>query len=229
MSQLQTYPNKKEPPSQEVLQKRKEPKIVESRRASPELAHGQAVIVFARWILVVAGLFLIVWNPDPLNNLRIQVMTIMVLALMNFFLQAHILMGRQTITLAVYFASVVDFVVITVLIALNGGFTSNSYVFYFPAILAISVAFDTPIIVGYVGSVSFIYFFISLVGGPFNSDDLPVLIARILMMIAVAFCGNLYWHIEQRRREATRQAHEQLVAEVRRGPARQTRREAVTK
>ena len=222
MSQSNSYSTKEKPSIEDILTKKRSP--VMNGEEESELTFGQPVIVIARWILVVAGLFLIIWNPDHIGNLRIQVMTIFVLAMMNFFLQAQMLMGRKTITSVVYFASLVDFVVITVLIGLNGGFTSNSYVFYFPAILAISVAFETTITVGYVGTASFVYFFLSLTGGGFSSDDLPTLIARLLMMIAVAFCGNLYWHIERNRRQATRQAHQQLLAELRRGKTRQAKR-----
>ncbi|MCP4357117.1 MAG: hypothetical protein GY796_03750 [Chloroflexi bacterium] len=186
-------------------------------RESSELAYGQSVIVAARWILVVTGLFLILWNPDPLNNLRIQVMTIIMLALMNFYLQTQILMGQKALAPVVYAASIVDFVVITLLIWLNGGFASNTYVFYFPAILAISVAFETAVTIGFVGSAASLYFLLCLGTGAVMADNFPALLSRILMMVAIAFCSNLYWHIERNRRSTAQKAHERLLAEIRRG------------
>jgi hypothetical protein len=169
--------------------------------------------------LVVTGLFLILWNPEPLNDLRIQVITIILLALMNFYLQAQILMGQKALAPVVYVASVVDFLVITLLVLLNGGFASNTYVFYFPAILAISVAFETAVTIGLVGSVTAFYLLLCLGTGATTADNFPTLVARLLMMVAIAFCGNLFWHIERKRRQAAVQAHERLLAEVRRPQA----------
>lgn len=218
MSQTQSYPtpNLPQPTSESTRNKKPKSKFDGLVADASELAYGQTVIVTARWILVVTGLFLILWNPDPLFNLRFQVLTIIMLALMNFYLQAQILTGRKTLTPVVYAASVVDFLVITLLIWLNGGFESNTYVFYFPAILAISVAFDSAITIGFVGSAASLYFLLCLATGAITTDNLPVLIARVLMMIAIAFCGNLYWRIERNRREAAQKAHESLLAEVRR-------------
>ena len=35
-----------------------------------ELAHGEGVIIAARWILVVAGLLLALWNPPGSSSCR---------------------------------------------------------------------------------------------------------------------------------------------------------------
>ena len=40
---------------------------------SSEMALGQMVIVVARWLLVLVGLLVAVWNPDPLPQLRVQI------------------------------------------------------------------------------------------------------------------------------------------------------------
>ncbi len=219
MSQTHAVPSQT-PPKSETSSK-KPPKQQSKQHISEdsELAYGQSVIVTARWILVVTGLFLIFWNPDPLSNLRIQVVIVIVLALMNFYLQAQILTGKKTLTPVVYAASAVDFIVITLLVMLNSGFDSNTYIFFFPAILAISVAFETAVTIGFVGSAAGIYTLICLATGAMTDDNLPALIARVLMMTAIAFCGSLYWHIERNRRQAAREAHEQLLAEVQRGHA----------
>lgn len=224
MSQTQTYPTQDKPQSQSEAPKKKKPtqQFKHHVTDSSELAYGQSVIVIARWILVITGLFLILWNPDPISNLRIQVITVLVLALMNFYLQAQILTGKKTFTPVIYTASVVDFIVITLLVLLSGGFDSNTYIFYFPAIMAISVAFETAITIGFVGSAAGIYGVICLGSGAITDDNLPALIARILMMAAIAFCGSLYWHIEHNRRLTAETAHEQLLAEVQRRQPHQT-------
>lgn len=219
MSQIQSYSATND--SRRSKQKRPEPQIHKVPSGSSELAYGQSVIVTARWILVVTGLFLIMWNPDPLNNLRIQVLIVIILALMNFYLQAQILTRQKTLAPVVYLASVVDFIVITMLVWLNGGFDSNTYIFYFPAILAISVAFETAVTISFVGSAGAIYFLLCLGTGWVDPDLFPVVFARVLMMVAIAFCGNLYWHLERKRRIAAQTAHEQLLHEIRRESSHQ--------
>ena len=115
-------------------------------RISPQdpedLMYGQSVIVSARWILVVSGLFLALWNPGPMSELRVQILFILLLAVANFYLQAQLLMQKPANSGVVYFASAADLAVISVMVILGGGFESNVYVFYFPALLALSVAFS---------------------------------------------------------------------------------------
>ena len=59
-----------------------------------DLAHGQVVIIAARWVLVVAGLILALWDPAPIAELRFQIVFILGLAMVNFYLQAQVLMRR---------------------------------------------------------------------------------------------------------------------------------------
>jgi hypothetical protein len=204
-------------PHNEAMANKKIPKPLWRERLmeASELIYGQSVIVTARWILVVTGLFLVLWNPDPLGSLRVQVVAIIMLALMNFYLQAQILMRRQTITAVVYAASIVDFTIITVLIMLSGGFYSETYVFYFPAMMAISVAFNKEVTIGFVAAAAVAYALIFLASAP-DVTSLPVLMIRLLMMAGILVCGNLYWRIEHERRLAGSNAHEKLLAEVKR-------------
>ena len=51
------------------------------RVLSTELARGQTVIVYARWLLVLVGLLVAVWNPDSLPQLRIQVGVVLTVAI----------------------------------------------------------------------------------------------------------------------------------------------------
>ncbi|MDP9071156.1 MAG: hypothetical protein M3N68_07700, partial [Actinomycetota bacterium] len=41
-------------------------------------------------------------------------------------------------------------------------------------------------------------------------SEIQVLLTRLLMLAAVAFCGNLYWRVEARRRVELEQADELL-------------------
>ena len=76
-------------------------RILETVKVAEELRHGQIVIIIARWILVVSGLLLAMWNPAPMGSLRIQIVFILGVAMVNFYLHAQVLMGRPTIIPAV--------------------------------------------------------------------------------------------------------------------------------
>lgn len=229
MSQTHSFPTGKPSDPWPLKRKPGRPAGRGTAAQTSELAYGQSVIVTARWILVIAGFCLVLWNPDEIGDLRLQIGVILLLAFMNFFLQAQILMKRPALEPVIYAASLLDFAVITLLVWAHGGFTANTFIFYLPAILAISVAFETALVLGYVGGAIAIYGLICMATGGFTAGNMPVLIARILMLIAVAFCGNLYWHIERGRRQAAIEAHEALLAEVRQRQTRrpQTRRQEV--
>lgn len=180
-----------------------------------DLIYGQSVIVTARWILVLAGLFLALWNPGPLGELRVQILFILLLAVANFYLQAQLLMKKPASSTVVYFASAADLAVISIMVILGGGFDSNTYVFYFPAILAFSVAFSPAMTLLFAGGAAGFYTFVSLGSALFGEIDFQVLVARLIMLAAVAVCGQIYWRIERSRRGAAVKARKRLVAQLR--------------
>ncbi len=173
--------------------------------SSEDLTPGQIVVITARWILVAAGLGLALWNPDAVGELRVQIMLIVSLAIANFFLHSQLLMGKQVIPPIAYAASAADILVISMIIIAGGGFSSPLYVFYFPAIFAISVAFDTK------GSMTFTVGAVALyglIGAPDVVDGGAELMARMVMMVAVAVCGNVFWRHERERRRESEKAPE---------------------
>ncbi len=189
-----------------------------------ELAWGQGVVITARWILVGAGLLLAVWNADSLAELRVQVLVILLLAVANFYLHAQLLMRRRTLSIVVYGASAADLAVITVLVLSSGGFSSDVFIFYFPALLALSVAFPTMLTFLYTGGMLGFYGLIGLASVDANLDNLQILLARLIILGGVAFCGNLYWRIENHRRRAAEETREQLMEQIQKRQARRPAR-----
>lgn len=184
-----------------------------------DMMYGQSVIVTARWILVVSALFLALWNPGPMGELRVQVLFILLLAVANFYLQAQLLMKKPASSGVVYFASAADLAVITVMVVLGSGFESNVYVFYFPALLALSVAFSPAATLLFAGGAVSMYAAVSLGSALFGAIDFQVLLARLIMMSAVAVCGQVYWRIERSRRGAAVKARKRLIAQLREAKA----------
>jgi len=170
--------------------------------AAAGLDHGQTVIVTARWILIAVGLFLVTVVPShDVGEVRLQVALILLLGLGNFFLHGLLLKGRPVSGAVAYAASAIDLTVVTILLASQGG-DSPVYVLYFPALLALSVAFEPTITALYAAGTAAVYGALAIVEGL----DPAIAVTRALMFVAVAFCGAVYWQVERDRRSRQRSA-----------------------
>jgi hypothetical protein len=169
------------------------------RDARTDLDHGQIVVVTARWLMIVVGLVLtIVYPTGALGDLRLQISMILLLAIGNFYLHAQVIRGRPIQLWAAYAASGADLLVISLLIAAQGGFGSYRYVLYFPALLALSVAFEPLVTLAFAVATVAVYSAISMLTT--EPTDAPIVASRLLMLAAVAFCGAVYWRVERERR-----------------------------
>ena len=152
------------------------------------------------------------WDPSALGDLRLQLLVLFLLSLFNFYLQLQTLTRRVIPAEIVYAASAADIVVISLLVLVAQGLSSDVYVFYYPAILALSVAFATETSAVYALAAAGLYAVICLghlsSGGALTNDNLQTLFARLFMIVAVAVCGNLYARIEDDRRKASDQVHD---------------------
>ena len=179
---------------------------------SEDLAYGQTVLVWARWILIGTGLLLSFWSPQSLTTLQIQLAAIIALAFGNFYLHVQLLRGHPALDTVVYGASAADIAVITALVLVQGGYPSPVFIFYFAAIVGISVAFPTWMTAGYTAIVIGIYGIICLATAP--GDEYPAVFTRLLMIAAIAVCGNLFARSESNRRTDAIRIHDELLDEV---------------
>ena len=136
-----------------------------------------------------------------LGELKVEIGLILTLAVANFFLHVQLFKQQPPLQWVAYLASAVDIVAITVIVAVSGGAVSGLYVFYFPALFAIAVAFRlSASLVLAVGARRCVRLDR---GGRPGGDNGAALAARVIMMAAVVTCGVLYRNIErERRREA---------------------------
>ena len=164
---------------------------------------GQLVVVIARWILVIAGFSLALWNPAPMGELRVQLATLLTLAVANFFLHAQLMRRRPVVDSVAYIASGADVAVITAIVMAQGGYESNLYGFYCVALLAMGVAFPMLPVMLYTGVTAGFYGLVALgtLPSPTNDAHLLDVLCRVLMLVAVAACGQLYHHLERRHDE----------------------------
>jgi hypothetical protein len=179
---------------------------------SDDLVFGQTVLVWARWILIGTGLVLSFWTPTDLLTLQVQLAAIIVLAFGNFYLHVQLLRGHPAIDNVVYAASVGDLCVVTALVIVQGGYSSPVFIFYFAAVVGISVAFPTLLTGAYTAIVIAVYGTICLATAP--SDELPAVFIRLLMIAAIAVCGNLFARNESHRRQEAIRIHQELRDEA---------------
>jgi hypothetical protein len=173
---------------------------------SEDLFYGQTVLVWARWILIGAGLVLSFWNPNGLLTLQVQLAAIIALAFGNFYLHVQLLRGRPVIDRVVYGASLGDIAVVTALVIVQGGYVSPVFIFYFAAVLGFSVAFPTALTAAYAAVVLGVYGVICLATA--GAGDYPAVFTRELMIAAIAVCGNLFARSESHRRTQAVREHQ---------------------
>ncbi len=177
--------------------------------ANDDLKHGLPVVIFARWLLVIAGLALALWNPADLVSLQVTVVVILGLAVGNFFLHVETSRNRPIKDWIVYGASAIDLIAITVVLGITGGFPTTAYVFYVPALLALSVTFPTRSTALYTVAAMTAYLVVSLTaiaGAEVSSHGASALVTHMVTLAAVPFCGNIYWRLERDRREREHRA-----------------------
>lgn len=179
---------------------------------SEDLAYGQGVLVWARWILIGTGLLLSFWSPTSLTTLQVQLAAIIALAFGNFYLHVQLLRGHPAIDNVVYAASLADITVVTALVLVQGGFPSPVFIFYFAAIVGISVAFPTAMTFGYTALVIGVYGVICIATA--QAGDMPAVFTRLLMIAAVAVCGNVFARSEAKRRNDAIEIHNENLDQV---------------
>jgi hypothetical protein len=185
---------------------------LEALGATEDVAAGQAVIVTARWLLVAAGLLLALVAPPSAATLRWEVVLILALAVCNFGLHAQVLRRRPAAGPVAYLASAADVAIITALVATDGGAASGLYVFYFPAIFVVAVAFPLAAAAAYAAATVGVYLAVCALTLPAaSSRDLVV---RGVALAGVAVCGAVYARIEARRRSGGLGARPDAAAEV---------------
>ena len=179
---------------------------------SDDLVSGQTVLVWARWILIGTGLVLSFWTPADLLTLQVQLAAIIALAFGNFYLHVQLLRGHPALDNVVYGASLADICVVNALVIVQGGYASPVFIFYFAAVVGISVAFPTVLTAGYTLIVVGVYGVICLATAPVG--DYPAVFTRLLMIAAVALCGHLFARNEAHRRLDAIDKHQQMLDEM---------------
>jgi signal transduction histidine kinase len=167
---------------------------------------GLAILTGVRWMLIAAAIFTIGYEPG-LSRLAFGTIAVLiaVAVVMNIVFQAR-LRSRRTIFVGLpLFAGVYDAAAITTALALAEGFANDSFVLYYPALLAFSIVFRGWWSLYYGAAVLTAYTLVSL----FTHDNFvqedgsqeKVLILRLATMTATVAIGNMVVRIERSRRQ----------------------------
>jgi hypothetical protein len=153
---------------------------------------GTSVIIAARWLLVAAGLLFVLYRPQSTTELTAGVLSILGIAVTNFWLQMRPLRNQPIEPSWAQWASAADLAVISGLLLTQGDPSGKTFAFYFPAIVAYSLVFPAHVTgILTLGVVSFVSW-ISIAG----SGGGMMFVARIMTLAAMAFIGRRYQRVE---------------------------------
>ena len=185
----------------------KEMTKAEITEAQQDVFYGQIVFIWARWIVIISTLFLILRNARSVADIQIPMIPLVLLIAANFFLHGRFIMRQPANAILLTIATTIDFVFITVVILLGAGgrtgIDNPMFVLYYPVLLAYSLVFPRARTLVMASILIAAYLLICLFLSPGVSmaeGDEKVLAVRVVMLLITALLGTMYWRIQRRRR-----------------------------
>lgn len=180
-----------------------------------ELRYPIKVFIWVRWLVCLAGIFLLIYRPKFDALTYATYISFIILGIVVSAVMYHrVATGRSVPLRWMLGISVLDVVLITVGMVINGGFGNFFlYIFYYPA-LAWFAAFFTSfrLSLAWVTLVAVAYAVVSITVGSgldLETHDEKTMIARIVVMYAVVALVSLISRAEKiRRQEALKRERE---------------------
>ncbi len=163
--------------------------------------HGHILIITARWVLVLVGLVLTLNKPQDLFEMELSILVILSLAVANFFLHVSTVTGRPIQRYFIYAATVGDVAVISIIVAMTGGADANSFVFYYPAVLAYALVFPRSIVLLFTAGVIGTYSAVAAQSLAAPGADIGIFLVRLLTLVALMSLTTMYQQVERRRQK----------------------------
>lgn len=178
------------------------------QEAAEDIFFGQAVVNWARWFLIGAGIILIMWTSDSEGEIALGVIPLVALMIVNFYLHGRHLAERPANPVLIGLASLLDLAVITTVVlfwAEATGLMSQFFILYYPVVLAfafvmpprVSIVFTVATMAAYAGA--------SFLVDPALASTVvatKALLVRLITIGAVGGLGAYYWRIQRDRRRA---------------------------
>ena len=161
--------------------------------------HGLILIITARWVLVLVGLVLTLYRAEDLFEMELSILVILGLAVGNFFLHVSTVTARPIQRYYIYAATVGDVAVISTIVAMTSDNGANSFVFYYPAVLAYTLVFASRISWLFTAGVVAAYSFVAFPTLILPDADIDIFVVRLLTLVAMASLATMYQQVERRR------------------------------
>jgi hypothetical protein len=182
-----------------------------AQEAAEDIFFGQAVIIFARWFVIITGVVVVLWTSNDVAELTMAVLMIVPLIAINFFVHGRYLVERPINQFLLLALSVVDVLIITLIVLVwqePNGFASPYFILYYPIVLAVAFVFSIRISVGYtvfcllLYSVAVILHDVAFQDTTLLRDPHQIewLFVRLITLGAVGGLGAFYWRIQRQRR-----------------------------
>jgi hypothetical protein len=177
------------------------------QETAEDIFFGQAVMIWARWFLIVAGTVFFLWTAQATTELALGVLPIVGLMAVNFYLHGRYLLERPSNVLQIVTASAIDIGLISAIVLLwhssavadRTGLASPFFVFYYPVLLAFAFVVPRRLTVVFTSATAAIYAAICLPDVT-SITSAKVLVLRLATMIAMGALGTFYWRIQRDRR-----------------------------
>ena len=173
-----------------------------AQEAAEDVFFGQAVISWARWFIIGAGIILALWQAPDAFSLIIGVMVVVGLMALNFYLHGRYLAERPANRAMITTASLIDLALITLVVIFRGEY----FILYYPVVLAFAFVMPPKVTAVYTAAVLGAYAGAYFLGDPsFLGDVVAVktLVMRLITLGATGALGTYYWRIQRNRRRAS--------------------------
>ena len=173
-----------------------------AQEAAEDVFFGQAVISWARWFIIGAGIILALWTVQDALSLIMGVVVVVGLMALNFYLHGRYLAGRPANRVMITTASLIDLALITLVVILRGEY----FILYYPVVLAFAFVMPPKVTAVYTAAALAVYAGAYFLGDPFFLGDVAAvktLVMRLITLGAIGALGTYYWRIQRDRRRAS--------------------------
>lgn len=181
------------------------------REAAEDIYFGQAVIIWARWFVILAAAILALWSSDSTGGLALRAAMVIGLMALNFFLHGRSIMERPVNKQLLLAISLFDLAIVGGMIAFWGvaGVPSQLYVLYYPLVFGVALVFQPRQSAVISGLAVMSYLAICVISDPAflgHSLEAKAVAMRVITICATAALGTYYWRIQRERRRLVRPA-----------------------
>lgn len=181
--------------------------LARAQEAAEDIFFGQVVLIYARWAVIFAGVVMILTAVNT-GQLVIELIPIVLLMALNFFLHGRYFMERPANRLLIAAAGVIDLVLLSAIVVTwpsGGGVASPFFVFLYPVVFAFALVFQPAYAAAFGAIAAALYGAVCYLSTAYSANpaaDTKTVFMRLVTLLAMAGLGTLYWRKQRDRRRA---------------------------